>query len=128
MFTIFIPGTPKPQGSKNAYVRSGRAVMVEANKHLPEWRKAVVEALQGRTEHFEDAVLVEVAFWMPRPKTNKRKHPTTKPDVDKLQRAIGDCLTQAGIIKDDSYIVEWNARKMYADYHPAGVTISIYEM
>ena len=125
MLKLFIPGTPRPQGSKTAYVRGGRAVMVEANKNLPEWRQAVYEALKASGVKFDDAVTVMATFYLPRPKTNRRNRMTTKPDVDKLQRAIGDCLTKAGTIVDDSYIVCWQASKHYDDDLPSGVSLVI---
>lgn len=99
--------------------------MVEANKHLPEWRQAVYEALKAADKQFVGAVTVMATFYIPRPKTNKRLYATTKPDVDKLQRAIGDCLTKAGTIIDDSYIVTWNAAKAYADGVEPGVRILV---
>lgn len=99
--------------------------MVEANKHLPEWRQAVYEALSASGVKFDDAVTVMATFYLPRPRTNKRPRMTTKPDIDKLQRAIGDCLTKAGTIKDDSYIVCWQASKHYDDDLPAGVSLVI---
>ena len=125
MLELFIAGVPRPQGSKNAYKRGTRVVMVEANKHLPEWRQAVYEALRASGKQFEGAVTVMATFYIPRPKTNKRLYATTKPDVDKLQRAIGDCLTKAGTIVDDSYIVTWNAAKAYADGVNPGVRIIV---
>lgn len=125
MLKLFIAGVPRPQGSKNAYRRGTRVVMVEANKHLPEWRQAVYEALRASGKQFDGAVTVMATFYLPRPKTNKRAQMTTKPDVDKLARAIGDCLTKAGTIKDDSYIVRWQASKHYDDDLPAGVSLLI---
>ncbi len=105
-------------------------MLVEANKQLPAWRSQVTEALrtayQGTEPLFPDAVITEVSFWLTRPRTNKRTHMTTKPDKDKLIRAINDCLTQANIIKDDSYIIRTCSEKAYADEdHPAGVLITI---
>ena len=47
MIQAFVPGIPQPQGSKNAYVRGGRAVLVEANKNLPAWRQIVTEKLDA---------------------------------------------------------------------------------
>jgi Holliday junction resolvase RusA-like endonuclease len=99
--------------------------MVEANKHLPEWRQAVYEALRAEGKKFEGAVTVTSCFYLPRPKTNKRFRMTTKPDLDKLQRAIGDSLVKAGTIVDDSYIVAWNAYKAYADVIEPGVRLII---
>lgn len=125
MLELFIAGVPRPQGSKNAYRRGTRVVMVEANKHLPEWRQAVYEALRASGKQFEGAVTVMATFYIPRPKTNKRLYATTKPDVDKLVRAIGDALTKAGTIVDDSYIVTWNAAKAYADGVEPGVRIIV---
>mgnify|MGYP000482845664 FL=1 len=73
----------------------------------------------------EGPIYVAAHFYIARPKTNKRLYPTTKPDLDKLTRAIGDCLTKAMIIQDDSYVIEWNARKSYADTMPTGVLLTI---
>jgi len=125
MLELFIAGVPRPQGSKNAYRRGSRVVMVEANKHLPEWRQAVYEALMASEVQFTDAVTVMSTFYIPRPKTNKRLRATTKPDLDKLQRAIGDSLVKAGTIIDDSYIVTWQAGKAYADGVEPGVLLII---
>lgn len=125
MLELFIAGVPRPQGSKNAYKRGTRVVLVESNKHLPEWRQAVFEALRASGVTFDSAVTVMATFYIPRPKTNRRLYATTKPDVDKLQRAIGDCLTKAGTIVDDSYIVTWNAAKAYADGVEPGVRIIV---
>lgn len=125
MLELFIAGVPRPQGSKNAYKRGTRVVLVESNKHLPEWRQAVYEALRASGKQFEGAVTVMATFYIPRPKTNKRLYATTKPDVDKLVRAIGDCLTKAGTIIDDSYIVTWNAAKAYADGVEPGARIIV---
>ena len=39
---------------------------------------------------------------------------TSKPDLDKLIRALGDGIaTDAQLLKDDSYIVSVNAEKRY---------------
>lgn len=89
-FTVF--GTPQPQGSKNAYHRNGRTVVVEAVKGSKPWRSLVtlaakqakMEAMIG--EVYEGAVRVECVFYFERGKTVKREHMTTKPDSDKLAR------------------------------------------
>jgi Holliday junction resolvase RusA-like endonuclease len=63
---------------------------------------------------FLDAVSLSITFRMPRPISlpKKRQHHTTKPDLDKLVRAIGDGLTGV-VILDDKQIVELHARKIY---------------
>jgi hypothetical protein len=40
--------------------------------------------------------------------------PSRPPDVDKLQRAIGDALTKSKVITDDARIVQWVAGKRWA--------------
>lgn len=51
--------------------------------------------------------------------------PAGPPDLDKIQRGIGDALTGAGTIKDDARIVHWDIRKVWADNVPgANLTIT----
>ena len=131
MFQIFVAGEPKPQGSKTAYVRGGRAVLVEANKSLPGWRVKVEKALADERdakglEMFSGAVEVQLEFYLTRPRTNKREFMTTKPDVDKLARGILDCLVRQRYLVDDSYVISLAAVKAYAaDGQLPGVNIKI---
>lgn len=125
---LFVPGEPAPQGSKNAYKRGTGVVMVESNKRLPEWRKRLVHALQahlGDEPPFATAVTVDATFYLTRAKSNKKTAVTQKPDLDKLARALGDALTISGVLKDDSYIVEWRLIKLYAEFEQPGVEIEI---
>ena len=131
MIQAFVPGIPQPQGSKNAYVRGNRAVLVEANKKLPAWRQAVTEKLEAANvscQPLQGAVDAQIIFFMPRPKSVTRLLPTVKPDVDKLIRAILDCGTKAGIYNDDSQVIEIVAHKLYADAEqPVGALITFGE-
>lgn len=111
-------GKPLPQGSKNAFKSGNRVVLVEASKGLKPWRSVVaLEAKQVMLDVedmslIEGAVRVELLFQFVPGKTVKRAQMTTKPDVDKLSRAILDSLT--GVVwKDDSQVVELTARKVY---------------
>lgn len=127
---IFVAGEPKPQGSKNAYKRGNRIVLVESSKGLPEWRRSLVEAFKpfeglSTRPGYENGATVSVEIYVTRPQSVKRQNPTVKPDLDKLIRAIGDALTIAGVLKDDSMIIEWKARKYYADIIEPGITIEI---
>ena len=137
---ITIPGIPQQQGSKTNYGRHG---MKEANANLKPWRvvgmHAAAEARQaallaelGRDVSdadgpvFTGPVSVVLAAYFPYRKGDygtgrnsgvlKPDAPTWKqgkPDLDKLARACGDLLTQAGIVRDDSLIVQWSAFKQY---------------
>ena len=126
-FPIFIPGTPIPQGS-HAVSRTGH--VFESNNRLKPWRETMTNALTawtgtwfGAWEPFDGPLLVDVTFWMPRPKRPKYSLPAVKPDCDKLCRALGDAMTTSGLIADDARITTWHARKRYADEGCEGITI-----
>lgn len=125
MVSFFIEGTPIPQGSKNAYMRGNRPVLVEANKKLKPWRQHVTDTAQqiGHTFPQNMPVKLTARFIFERPKSVKRKHMSVKPDVDKLLRALNDGLTDAGIWGDDSRITSVTATKEYG--YPAGVWVTV---
>lgn len=125
-FTAF--GDPAPQGSKNVY--NGR--LVEASKKVKPWRAAVADAVframvaTHDERQFTEPVVVEATFFLPRPKTVKRLLPSVPPDLDKLQRALGDALSvDSQVLADDSLIVKWVSSKVYADSRDAGARVSI---
>ena len=129
MFELFIAGDPRPQGSKKAFNRGAYIVLVEANKDLPAWREHMKKMLELKMMEFDNrfdvAVSVSLTFWLRRPKTVTRQYATQTYDLDKLTRAVFDSLTQSGVIKDDSYVVDLTARKNYNDLHEPGVLISL---
>jgi crossover junction endodeoxyribonuclease RusA len=130
VLTFFVPGRCAPQGSKRSV---GRGRFVEASKYLPAWRKAITEfAIYAATEHswdtIEGPVELHVTFYLDRPASipmSKRPFPIVPPDVDKLVRAIGDGVTDAGVWGDDSQVVSLIARKLYSDGHEPGALITI---
>lgn len=110
----------------------------EANKNTMPWRAAVsakaAEMMDGMPL-LTGPVSVDAEFVFPRPKahfrTGKRDgelrdnppfwHAIT-PDLDKLQRAIGDALSGI-VVRDDRQIAEWRVRKVYGA--PAAATLLI---
>lgn len=131
---IQVPGIPIPQGSKTAHVLKGRAILRDANaSKLKPWRKHVRAVAEDATRYHDTItgpVRVWVRFTFNRPpshyRTGRNAHllkdqaptyPTAKNDVDKLQRAIFDALTDAHVWKDDGQVVDVRARKFYADEH-----------
>jgi crossover junction endodeoxyribonuclease RusA len=125
--TIDVSGDPASQGSHS--VINGRIVQVNSSKHK-KWRNAVVFAAldligDGWTP-IDEPVELTVIFYLPRPKSVlTRSFPTVMPDLDKLIRAVGDSLTDAGIIRDDSRIITITARKLYADDRGPGAVIRV---
>ena len=113
-----VPGVPKPQGSKR---HVGNGVMVESCKELKGWRQAVTEiAIAAGASRWEGPVMVMLEFRFDRPKGHWGKRglvpsapaeKTTKPDVDKLSRALLDALWPCW--GDDAQVVELHARKRF---------------
>jgi crossover junction endodeoxyribonuclease RusA len=124
---IDVSGEPASQGSHS--VINGRIVQVNSSKHK-KWRNAVVFAaldLIGEDwTPIDEPVELTVIFYLPRPKSVlTRSFPAVMPDLDKLIRAVGDSLTDAGIIRDDSRIITITARKLYADDRGPGAVIRV---
>lgn len=128
---FFVPGTPRPQGSKKyAGHRGGKPILLESSVHLKDWRTKVrqVAQLHHRGPQWDGPIHVETEFIIPRPKNwkpNRMEPCTVKPDGDKLTRAIWDALT--GIVfRDDSQIVKWSGTKRRAQHNEQpGVSITI---
>jgi Holliday junction resolvase RusA-like endonuclease len=124
--TIDVSGDPASQGSHS--VINGRIVQVNSTKHK-RWRNAVVFAaldlIGDGWEPIQEPVELSVIFYLPRPKTATRDFPAVMPDLDKLIRAIGDSLTDAGILADDSRIITIHAKKLYADDRGPGAVIRV---
>lgn len=130
---MFVPGVPVPQGSKSAYVRNGKAVVVEGKgkgqKAHKAWRKLVAQEAAACMdwlgyEPLTGPVSVTLSFYMPRGKTVKRVHATVKPDLDKLVRSVLDSLTGTAFV-DDSQVVTLLATKVYETPHLSGVAIEV---
>lgn len=127
---FWVDGIPIPEGSKTAFIVKGRAVVVDANApQLKPWRKTVTAAavaeLAGRDGFDpESSLFILMDFYLPRGKTVTRARPNVKPDGDKLQRAICDSITDAGVWADDSRVVVHHSEKWYADDKP-GVRVVV---
>jgi hypothetical protein len=148
---FFVPGTPRQQGSKRAFVvrakatGQARAVMVDdARAPLRDWHAAVcavamrhVAAALGPHE----ACALTLVFGLRRPKGHystrrgdppgtlnklgrERPWPTKKPDASKLLRAAEDALTSAGLYGDDCQIVRLAVDKAWTD-GPEGLYASL---
>lgn len=142
-------GEPVTQGSVSAYpTKGGRGVRtVSKTPALIDWRETVrsaaVRAIGDDWEPEQGDAIARLRFWLPRPK-NKPKTRDVKPhtkDLDKLERAVYDSLTNAGVWTDDGNVVDAILSKRYCvgphlpaiykpDYHQVApcveVTISWY--
>ena len=136
--TIDVYGIPVAQGSMRGFVvRGGKygpggghahAVVTHANPQgLGAWRQSVAAAAMAlNAAPLQGPVLVHATFWLPRPKSRAKRHlwPDTRPDLDKLARAVLDALT--GIAwANDAAIVDLHAQKAYAlPTRPPGVSVT----
>ena len=138
--TFYIPGKPIPQGSKRW---TGKA-MIEANSNLRPWRQAVTicarDAMSKATAvtfPYDEPLMLVCEFTFLRPKghygtgrnsgklkPNAPVFVTSTPDLDKLVRAVQDGITDAGLWRDDSQVVNLQAQKRYGEQ--AGVTVTVY--
>jgi len=119
-FTVY--GTPIPKGSTRAfYVKSlGRAVITAANAKTKPWQQEVAGAAVAARASAgwgitDEAVVLDVTFYLPRPKSLPKRviEHCKKPDLDKLLRATKDALT--GVLwRDDSQVVAVTGAKAYA--------------
>lgn len=125
-----VDGNPAPQGSKVSNGK-GRGFR-EASKYLPAWRELIRLAAEAEAAHLDDGPLdfplhARLDVYLPAPKKSKfGKYPAGPPDLDKLQRAVGDGLKAGGLIMDDARLVKWTAEKFWADEdHAPGVEVRL---
>ncbi len=124
--SLSVTGDPASQGSHA--IMHGRIVQVNSSKHKA-WRKAIVQeaiaTLPDDWQPIDEPCELIVNFYLPKPKTVNRQLPSVSPDLDKLIRAVGDSLTDSGVVTDDSRIVRISARKLYAEGIQPGATIQV---
>jgi Holliday junction resolvase RusA-like endonuclease len=121
-FTVF--GVAQPAGSKKAFVVKGRAVITDDAKRSRPWKTQVAQeaglAMADRPL-LDGPLLLELTFWVPRPKghfgakgvrPSAPRHPTVRPDVLKLARAVEDALTGV-VYRDDAQICCETLQKAY---------------
>ena len=134
-FTVY--GQAQPAGSKTAgRSKSGKMFVRDSAKNSRPWKTEVAKTAAGAMNGdglLDGALELSVIFTVPRPKghygvrglrPSAPKHPTVRPDVTKLLRAVEDACT--GIVwRDDSQIVAQHAVKRYGE--PACVEVRVIE-
>ena len=134
----WIPGTPRPQGNPQQVTAKFKRYPTSTIIHRNEVIRHLSEAWTGRAP-LDCAVKLSATFYFQRPKSHfgtgrnsavlKDSAPPDHiqtPDVDKLIRLICDALTIAGVIKDDSRIVDERGRKFWT-VHPSGTNVWLEE-
>lgn len=142
MTTVYVSGTPAPQGSKILRKnKAGRVWMADDNAHrLRAWREAVTGAwVAADAPRVDGPAFLGVTFYVPRPRghygtgrnaervrPSAPRHPAVLPDLDKYLRATMDALTRADAWEDDARVVTIAAAKRYADAEcPVGARVTV---
>lgn len=119
MITFRVVSTPVAKGSVRAFMLRGRPVLTSTSRNLKAWEGAVADAARAAIPALYPrgvGVRVAIVFVLPRtvslPKTKTRDH-TTKPDIDKLLRALLDGLTGIAYA-DDAQVCRAVVDKRYA--------------
>ena len=136
---IVAHGKPGPQGSVRSLGTGRPSIHGNANRLLP-WRDTIIAATIHAMRKIgwvrgDGAFSVYAVFYFDRPKAHFTARGTLKPtaskwpttrvngDLDHLARAVGDALTAAGAIRDDSQIVSWTVTKQFCETDPdSGLT------
>ena len=124
---FFIAGIPRP-------TQTGSTIRV-GKRSFPTYRNTEwagycrLAAAQMREKILEGPVVLELTFFLPRPKKPKCEVPITRPDLDNLQKKLLDGFN--GILwRDDSQVVESHVKKRYADQDGPGLLVQVraYEL
>ncbi len=139
--SLAVHGIPTTQGSKKGFVVKGRAVLVDVKKEsLNSWREAIrsdiARELGPGWEPETGPVRVVLRFALPKPASapkRKRTWPVSSRsgDLDKLQRAVFDAITDSGLWRDDSQVVDVQASKDWTGVgglNVPGVRIVVYRV
>jgi Holliday junction resolvase RusA-like endonuclease len=123
-----VAGIPASQGSKTGIVTESGKVIIregrnrEAYERHQSWRAEVARAgrdwraAAGMPEPLDGPVEVSIVFYLEKPASRPKGvvFADRKPDIDKLVRSVLDSLTDAGVLREDSRVVDLHALKLYA--------------
>lgn len=140
LISFTVPGQARPKGSLAGICRRDRAHTIIYKEQVidsKKWRQTVATHCRLAMQRsglsvpvpYALAVRVRVRFHLaptmsvrngvstgvPVP-SHRTPHPTDIKigDADKLERNVGDALTDAGLLADDSLIIGWDSEKVWA--------------
>lgn len=135
---VWVAGLPVTKGSVNV----GRQGQVrQAARGYATWSDAVRKALVADQRRLEysglryvvarpEGAMIRCRFWVPRPDAADAYGGLWAPQVgdgDKLDRAVWDAVTKAGLWQDDAQVIEWAGSRRWAGVERApGVHITIH--
>lgn len=142
-------GLPVPQGAIR-HLGAGRPSVHANAATLKPWRAQIQSAAEetlkvtdtspwfppGSFPLAGNPIGLGVYFTMRKPVSAPKTritYPISRPDVDKLVRAVLDALAAAGVYRDDSQVVWLETKKMFPGedihaLHVPGVAVEVYDI
>lgn len=124
MISLTFPFSPVPKARPRSFIQGKRIVVTSAPKTRQfesDMRLWAQKQMVGKTP-LEGPLRVTARFFLARPKSVKREHPTVKPDLDNFLKCL-DALNGICWV-DDAQVVHFDAQKLYA-MDDAGPRISV---
>ena len=133
MIEFFVPGIPQTKGSARAFLPKGKGrypVVTNDNPKNKKWARGVKIAAQNAMAKQDMKILtgpvkLSCVFYVPQPKRVKigLELSTTRPDLDKMVRSVGDAL-EGTCYKQDAQVAGIMATKFYS--LKPGVQITVF--
>lgn len=139
LLSIRVNGTPKATPRTRSSHQHGKThhwTPPTANA----WKAAIADAVGPPRAEINRAVPMKlcISIWLDRPqshfdglghpKNSASEYPTSKPDFDNLSKCVADMLTKSMFWKDDSYVVDCEFSKRWADDRLAGALIEVFAL
>lgn len=137
MIAFDVLGEPKAQPRAKAR-RCGGFVMIYTPATAKQWKGLVADAAKPflLSDPIEGPVALTLRFRFARPKSHLTskgeltksapQQKTSKPDLDNLEKAIMDAITDVGLWRDDSQVTVKTSSKEYGT--PEGVSVEITQL
>lgn len=133
---LHVEGIPKPQPRPRAFALNGRARVYDAGT-AEGWKSSIAAAALAHrpAQPIDEPLRLMIRYYLPRPKGHFGKkglrgsapaHPCGKPDLDNLDKAVLDALTEIGMWRDDSLVCRKESEKSYGTR--AGAEIQIHPL
>lgn len=127
-FLRMIPPTTTFQDKGLAVSKSGKPYMYDRDEAEEVKAKLIAYLAKYRPpEPLKGPVELVVRWFYPEEDSHRSgDFKTTKPDLDNMNKLLGDALQELGFVKDDAHIAHLDITKMYSDL--PGVQIILTEM
>jgi len=123
---LIVMGKAIAQPRHRASCRGGFARMYLPSAHpVHDFKRRIMAVAESKTiPRIEGPVRLDLLFAFAQPKGRRKQFKISKPDLDNLEKAVMDALTDAGVWCDDAQVVEKHSSKMYGIVDATSIFIS----